>query len=230
LFFNQLHINNCFYFSRKENLDLLRNIKTYNSYHYVDVKNGFATLADKIFIGDFIFSDGTIDVIKASTGKWTKCIFPYDEKGQPIKIESFAQNIKAYNHLLSNKMTLTNGRNLEEGSSWHLFGRTQAIKDVFSDKISINTIIKDIQSIKLEFVPKGKGIYSGLYIITDIPMELISELILSKDFITYISLLKNYKSGGYYTYSSKDLEQYLNFKLSEKYGQSRISKGNFRLF
>ncbi len=43
-------------------------------------------------------------------------------------------------------------------------------------------------------------------------------------------MLKNYKSGGYYTYSSKDLEQYLNYKLSEKHGQSRLSKGNLQLF
>ena len=104
-----------------------------------------------------------------------------------------------------------------------MFGRTQALKDVSQTKYAINTIIKDLQSIKLEFIPKGCGIYSGLYILTDIEFEVIKQLIYSEDFIKYIKLLKNYKSGGYYTFASKDLEQFLNFKLTEIYGQSRIS-------
>ncbi len=32
-------------------------------------------------------------------------------------------------------------------------------------------------------------------------------------FLDYVKLLKKYKSGGYYTFNSKDLELYLNFKL-----------------
>ena len=50
------------------------------------------------------------------------------------------------------------------------------------------------------------------------------------DQVNYVKLLKNYKSGGYYTFASKDLEQYLNYKLSEKYGQSRISNSSRELF
>ena len=97
-------------------------------------------------------------------------------------------------------------------------------------KYAINTLIKDKGSIKLECVPQGAGIYSGLYILTDIEFETINQLIYSEDFINYVKLLKNYKSGGYYTFASKDLEQYLNYKLSEKYGQSRISNGSRELF
>ena len=111
-----------------------------------------------------------------------------------------------------------------------LFGRTQAIRDVAVNKYAINTIIKNKNSIHLEIVAAGKGVYSGLYILTDIDWEIIKDLIISDDFICYIKMLKNYKSGGYYTYSSKDLEQYLNYKLSEKHGQSRLSKGNLQLF
>lgn len=32
-------------------------------------------------------------------------------------------------------------------------------------------------------------------------------------FTKYISMLKKYKSGGYYTFSSRDLEWYLNYAL-----------------
>ena len=121
-------------------------------------------------------------------------------------------------------------RDIEGDKYWYLFGRTQALKDVSKMKYAINTIIKDINSIRLESVPKGSGLYSGLYILTDIEFDTIRQLILSDDFIKYIKLLKNYKSGGYYTFASKDLEQYLNYKLSKKYGQSRISNGSRELF
>lgn len=61
----------------------------------------------------------------------------------------------------------------------------------------------------------GDGIYSGLYVITDIniPWRDIKDIIVSDEFIEYIKLLKKYKSGGYYTYNSKDVEQYINYHL-----------------
>lgn len=64
-------------------------------------------------------------------------------------------------------------------------------------------------------VPSGQGVYSGLYILSDVPFEVIESIIRSDDFIDYLKILKHYKSGGYYTYSSKDLEQYINYKLSQ---------------
>jgi adenine-specific DNA-methyltransferase len=74
------------------------------------------------------------------------------------------------------------------------------------------------------------GVYSGLYILTEIEFEIIKQIICSEHFIEYIRLLKNYKSGGYFTFSSKDLEQYLNYQLTLIYGQSRISNGSRELF
>ena len=230
LSYTDIQIGKNFYFSKKESLALLKNVKTTHGYSYVLVKNGFATLADKVFIGDFGFAEGTIDILKASTGKWSKCIYPYDSKGKPIPLESFKENETAYNYLLSHQDKLAKSRDIEDDKYWYLFGRTQALKDVSKKKYAINTIVKDLASIKLEVVPEGCGVYSGLYVLTEIDFETIKQLIYSKDFINYIKLLKNYKSGGYYTFASKDLEQYLNNKLTEKYGQSRISKGSRELF
>ena len=228
--YSDIQIGKNFYFSKKEHLSLLNNIKTTYGYPYASVKNGFATLADKVFIGDFDFTEGTIDILKASTGKWSKCIYPYDKKGKPLPLKDFMKNTKAYNHLLSHQDKLSKGRDIEDDKFWYLFGRTQALKDVSKVKYAINTLIKDKGSIKLECIPQGAGIYSGLYILTNIEFETIKQLIYSEDFINYVKLLKNYKSGGYYTFVSKDLEQYLNYKLSEKYGQSRISNGSRELF
>ncbi len=230
LSYSDIQIGKNFYFSKKTHLSLLNNIKTTYGYTYVSVKNGFATLADKVFIGDFDFTEGTIDILKASTGKWSKCIYPYNKNGKPLPLKDFMNNTEAYNHLLSHQDKLSKSRDIEDDKFWYLFGRTQALKDVSKVKYAINTLIKDKGSIKLECVPQGAGIYSGLYILTDIEFETIKQLVYSEDFINYIKLLKNYKSGGYYTFASKDLEQYLNYKLSEKYGQSRISNGSRELF
>ena len=106
---------------------------------------------------------------------------------------------------------------------WYLYGRTQALKDVNSHKIAINTTIKGTDSIKLNNVPAGCGVYSGLYILSDIPYDIISDIIISDDFIKYIASLKKYKSGGYYTFSSKDLETYLNYKISQLISNEKLS-------
>lgn len=215
--YSEVFIGGKMYFSKKENLKLLKEIESYNDKNKAnfDVKNGFATLADDVFINDFNFKDGTISVFKASTGKWHRCIFPYDEKGNPIGLEKLRQNSKLYDYLIKNKTRLEK-RSLEKGSSWFLFGRTQGIKDVYKNKIAINTIIKNVNSIKLETVPSGSGVYSGLYILSNLSLDEIEKNIRNNDFLEYIKLLKNYKSGGYYTFSSSDLKKFLNYKLTKQ--------------
>lgn len=230
LSYNEIMIGGKFYFSNHDNLDLLKKIKTTISSPYVTVKNGFATLADSAFIGNFRFQDGTIPVLKASTGIWSRCIFPYNKNGNPLSYEEFRKKNDAYHYLQKFSDKLSKKKKDNENSYWYLFGRSQAIKDVAKRKYAINTIIKDKKSIRFELVPEGSGIYSGLYILTEIDSTIIKETIISDDFINYIHLLKNYKSGGYYTFSSKDLEQFLNYKLTKKYGQSRISNGSRKLF
>lgn len=227
---DDVFITGNFYISDKEHLLELQSIRAGKAYKYVEVKNGFATLADKVFIGDFDFPEGTIDVLKASTGRWSKCIFPYDKKGRPLPPSAIERNKPLYQYLSLHKKHLASDRDAGSKDMWYLFGRSQAIKDVFRDKYALNTIIRDKQSIRFEKVVAGKGLYSGLYVMTDIEEEEIRELIVNDNFVEYIRMLANYKSGGYYTFASKDVEQYLNYKLTERYGQSRISKGNLELF
>ncbi|MDP2812221.1 MAG: N-6 DNA methylase [bacterium] len=222
--YSEIFINGNIYLSKKDSLLLLRNIENYsrNILKKISVKNGFATLADNIFIGDFKFDNYTIDVYKASTGKWRKCIFPYDNVGRPLSISQIKNNPSVFNYLQENR-DLLEKRSLTDSGQWFLFGRTQAIKDVFKDKIAINTIIKDINSIKMDMVPAGCGVYSGLYILTDYTFDEIKEVIRSNEFLEYVKLLKNYKSGGYYTFSSAELQKFLVYKLRKNfYEQSSI--------
>lgn len=227
---DEINIGGNFYLAHKDKLQEIKRIKSGHHYKYVSVKNGFATLADKVFIGDFDFSDGTIDILKASTGKWSKCIYPYDGNGKPLTIKQFSKHKQAFDYLTAHKDQLSKNRDIDGDEFWYLFGRTQALNDVSRTKYAVNTIIKDIESIKLEIVETGKGVYSGLYILTDIAFDEIREIVFSDEFIGYIKMLKNYKSGGYYTFTSKDLEQFLNYKLTQEYGQSRISASCKGLF
>lgn len=170
----------------------------------------------KVFIGnDFPFSEFLIPVVKGPTGEWHKAFFPYDVKGNPIPKDRIFANDGVSRYLEGKKKELLKESSEEENPNWHLYGRTQAIKDVWKDKISVNTIVKDTNSIKLHFVPMGGGVYSGLYILTSLSMVVICASLVSDGFVQFVTSLKKYKSGGYYTFNSGELEQYLNYEISK---------------
>lgn len=231
------YINSYFYLADKKQLQLVRDIKTKPSKKYVSVKNGFATLADDVFIGEDIpNSNITIKALKASTGKWYNCLFPYDKKGKLLPPEIALSSPSVKQHFILHKQDILKGK--KDYPSFYEYGRTQAIQDVWKDKIAINALIRTESDLKIEVVKAGQGVYSGLYIINNdviIPFEDIIGLLTTKDFAKYVSLLKKYKSGGYYTYNSKDVEQYVNYMLTFKSNknyddQPRLFEHNLRLF
>lgn len=219
-----IYLDSCFYLGSSERLSMLHHIKTQATTAYVRVKNGFATLNDSVFINDDIpDSPITIPVLKGSTGRWYKGLFPYDKHGKPLAESCiFAhEEVKAY--LQKNKERLLKGRS--EYVGWYLYGRTQALSDVARPKLSVNSLVRTEHDFKLIEVEAGAGIYSGLYVITDsnIGLDQLKEAIASPDFIEYVKMLRKYKSGGYYTFSSKDLEQYLNHYFTQKQPYVRLS-------
>ena len=170
------------------------------------VKNGFATLADKIFIGDFDF-DHTIPVVKASTGQWKRSIFPYRD-GHPIAFEEMHDpNLRAY--LLGARKALE-ARSLAPQTRWYEFGRSQAINDVPHTQYAVNSLIKTPSSVRVIEAGPGTGVYGGLYVRTDHSRAAIEDALTQDRFMHYIQTLGKYKSGGYYTFSSIDLQRYLN--------------------
>lgn len=75
-------------------------------------------------------------------------------------------------------------------------------------------MLRTSADLKIISAPAGTGVYSGLYLIgNEQSLSKISEILLNEEFSIYISLLGKYKSGGYYTFSSKDIKAYLNYKL-----------------
>ena len=211
------YINGNFYFADKRKLNELKNILTFTTAkdHFA-VKNGVATLADSFFIGEFDFTEFTIPIVKASTGKQYRCLFPY-RNGKLISYEELVGYpfIKVYFEKHNEELLK---RSLEKNTDWYGFGRSQGINDVYRCKYSINALIRGLSDLKLIKCDKGVGVYSGLYIITEVSESELKEMLYNDDFISYISLLGKYKSGGYYTFSSKDLKNYLEYKYSQRNG------------
>lgn len=219
-------IDSCFYLSDRVHLEELREIKSGKHPKYVSVKNGFATLADGVFIGNGVpRSKITINVVKASTGKWYPCLFPYDKRGKLLPPDVVFSEPEVQDHFKSHKEELLKGR--AEYAAYYEYGRTQALNDVWREKVAINTLIRSEKDLKIERVKAGEGVYSGLYVTSErgITVDEIRSVLATPDFVRYVRLLKKYKSGGYYTFNTKDVQQYINFKLDAK--QQTIFGRNF---
>ena len=214
LSYDDICIDNSFYFASKDNLKTLRRIlETDKKDDGVEVKNGFATLADGIFISNkFDFSSKwIIPIYKASTGQWKECIFPYFD-GKLVSIDELKKDKKLFDYLSSFEDSMSK-RSLDVGTPWYGFGRSQGIIDVAEKRIAINSLVRSVDDIKLQIIEPGSGIYSGLYILTKLPIETIATYLKNEEFVKYVSLLGKYKSGGYYTFSSKDIKKYIMYKV-----------------
>ena len=214
---NDYYIAGNFYFEKKKKLAVISKIYSNLGKCDIAVKNGYATLCDEVFINDFTFdSKYIIPVVKASRGIVKKAFFPYARNGSLIPEEEIKCDNRMYSYLLENKEKLLNRSNEKSNDKyWYAFGRSQAIKDTYKDKLSINSLLRTIDDFKFVEAPKGTGVYGGLYLVSDtIPIEQIKKVLKTEEFFNYVSLLGKYKSGGYYTFSSKDVKAYLDYKFA----------------
>ena len=191
----------------------------YHGKNVVTVKNGLATLSDDVFINHLPDNvELSIDVVKASTGQWGKCLFPYTSDGNkgvsPFtldKIQSYFPN--TYGYIMSNEDTLKN-RTYDKGSNWWEIGRSQGLSDTFKYKISLSNLISKPGDVKMTEVKPGQHVYSGFYVTGYKSFYEIKTAIDSEDFFEYVKMLRKYKNGNYYTFSSKDVEKFLNYWLT----------------
>lgn len=181
------------------------------------VKNGFATLKDSVFVvTDNML--GCVDThvipcIKATKGFKRNIIFPYDRDGRPVKYEDLGDKTK---HWMVERATLYGHSTQEDG--WWLYGRTQAICDVYKNKYTVPNVITPDKCLNIMHAPPGTGVYGGLYVTCDDDELLdraMDDVKCDKRFLEYLITLGHYKNGGYYTFSSKEFEKYLNWKHGE---------------
>ena len=190
----------------------------------IRVKNGFATLNDKFFIIDDYDNKedkNVLCVCKASNCEMHYFFYPYDENGKPMSLLEIDNKLVEFMRNKAIEMEID-----VENPAWYLYGRTQALNDVKYNKISVNNLIRNSNDIKLYFLvndnKKQFGVYSGYYIpiynkyIGHKIMEVL-RYDMSEDFIEYIKAVGKYKNGGYYTFSSKELEMWLNYCVENKH-------------
>ncbi len=210
-------ISNHYYFAKKEDLKMLKKIYNNTGKSDIFVKNGYATLCDPVFVNDFDFqSSFIIPAVKASKGITQKIFFPYNRNCVLVDESELKKDSSLYEYLTANKEKLLNRSNEKDAAEyWYAFGRSQAISDTFCEKMAINSLLRSEDDFKFTKAPSGTGVYGGLYVTSKtISLEDVAKALKTKEFMTFISLLGKYKSGGYYTFSSKDAKKYLDYKFA----------------
>lgn len=139
--YEDMLIDGKFYVGRRKELSMLKLIKTTNtSCKSVKVKNGFATLADKVFIKNVPFEKFTIPILKASTGKWERGFFPYDTNGKPLSKEELFSYPEIAEYLTKHKTDLLKSKQKNKIQTGICTAEPKQLKMY---------ILKSIQSIQL---------------------------------------------------------------------------------
>ncbi len=198
---------------------------------FFDVQYGFATLRDKIFISkikkhneelvyfnDFLVEKSILKtIIKGSRfkGKINEnevILFPYEFENKRYKAISEdklqEKYPNAYNYLLNNKKELEK-RDIDKGSLWYEFGRSQGVQSIHHEKIVLSTLVNG--QVNFYKVPKNVMMYSGLFIIKNKEFSdwnLIENTLKSDEFYKYIRLTGKDFSGGYKSITSKQIKEF----------------------
>ena len=219
---DDFHIGGKFFFAEKGKLDLLKKVlqagEGEKNGNGAQARNGYATLCDVVFTGDFKgWQDDTpyiIPAVKASKGQETRILYPYDREGRLVPEEEIMEKDRRIYEYLTRCRDILTARDIRDGGAWYAFGRSQGIADTWKDKLAIGSMMKGAGGIKITEAPAGTGVYGGLYVICgNVPTGEIRDALTGEDFFDYVSLLGKYKSGGWYSFSSKDLQAWLNYRI-----------------
>lgn len=214
--------------------EVIRNIIDYEIKDYDKrfiVKNGLATLKDKLFILDPDDKDANVDIyvdlycneiidcVKASKGEFKYIIYPYDDSGKPLSYDNLCLYVRSLLERRAERLDIDMTQ-----ENWYLYGRTQAIKDVNKYRVSCNNLIRDKNDVILRELPAKTAVYSGFYIIRNgmlqnrkemkLLYQQVDDALKTNLFADYVKSIGKSKNGGYYTFSTKDLEQFMNYFYS----------------
>ena len=214
-------INGKIFLTNKNTLKMLSDIESIDKKNKdrIRVKNGFATLNDKFFIIDDYDNKedkNVLCVCKASNCEMHYFFYPYDENGKPMSLLEMDDKLVEFMRNKAIEMEVDT-----ENPAWYLYGRTQALNDVKYNKILVNNLIRNVSDLKINFATEQQGVYSGYYIPLYVNYGNIQNNIIrsisSVEFVEYIKAVGKYKNGGYYTFSSKELETWLNYCTENKH-------------
>jgi len=227
-------------FSSQEKMNFLNKLYSNGNKKVSDffnVQYGFATLRDKIFIGNieaekdsfvlfnnyWIERDILFKVVKGSTYKGKKddfkyIIFPYKKENNRFTVipenDLKYKYPKTYEYLLGNKEELLK-RDIDKGALWYEFGRSQGVQTIHNEKIVISTLMKD--SIKFYNLDENTFVYSGIFIIKkkkDSNWDIIKSILNSDEFLKYIRITGKDFSGGYKSITSNQIKDFPTKELN----------------
>lgn len=227
--YNDAFIGNKLYLGTMDDLDFVRKVLTNINSGKCYVKNGIVTLSDKIFIDNLPedIDNNAINVVKASNGKEGRCMFPYKlsrafgempgDEVVKLTLEPLDNlkdyNPKLYEYIMENEAGLK-ARTYQPNDKdlWYGIGRSQGLKDIYRFKYAVPNIVKNENDINVFVAGKGVGVYGGMYAVGPVDVIIRKLKDEKENFFKFIRCLKHYKSGGYYTFSSVELEKYLNYE------------------
>jgi adenine-specific DNA-methyltransferase len=225
LAYDDVFIGDEIYLGSDKEVSVLKEVSSFEGEKKVRVKNGLATLLDNFFIyPDSKFNEMVeVPIVKASTGEEKYCFFPHHTDGTAMPLYEIKEYSPSANeYIMENEERLKN-RNFD--GLWYTIGRKQGLADVWRRKMAVNNIIRDYNDLKFASAPPGMAVYSGYYVLPvakdrNIRTTLtlfadVMRVLRSEEFNAYIRALKKYKSGGYYTFTAKHLEKFINWKLGK---------------
>ena len=225
LAYNDVFIGDEIYLGSDKEISVLKEVSSFEGEKKVRVKNGLATLLDSFFIyPDSKFNEMVeVPIVKASTGEEKYCFFPHHTDGTAMPLYEIKEySPSADEYIMENEERLKN-RNFD--GLWYAIGRKQGLADVWRRKMAVNSIIRDYNDLKFASAPPGMAVYSGYYVLpvakdrnirTTLALFVdVMRVLRSEEFNAYIRALKKYKSGGYYTFTAKHLEKFINWKLGK---------------
>ncbi len=221
-------------FSSSDNTDFMVSLfkgKNAQLNEFFDIQYGFATLRDKIFIGQredinenlCRFNNFEIEknilqkIVKGSRYKGKKeniewVLFPYEKVGKrfvAIEEEKLKTNFpKAYTYLLHHKEELEK-RDMDKGALWYEFGRSQGVQSSHKEKIVVSPLVNG--SVNYHKLSEDVFVYSGIFITKKNNLsdwEMIENVLASDDFFKYIRITGKDFSGGYKSISTKQLKEF----------------------
>lgn len=229
-------------FSSKENMNLIITLNSKPNKKvsdFFDVQYGFATLRDKIYIDKIseiknnlvLFNNHWIEynilfkIVKGSTFKGYEkqvkyIIFPYKKQNKrfvPIPEDELKENYpNTYKYLLKYKGELLK-RDIDKGTLWYEFGRSQGIQSCYNEKIVLPTLIKD----KIYFfkIPEDIFVYSGIFIVkksSKVSWDIIINILKSEYFYKYIQITGKNFSSGYKSITTKQIKDYPTEFINEE--------------
>jgi adenine-specific DNA-methyltransferase len=179
------------------------------------IQNGFATLADKIYISKNFNIENKLlkPIVKGSKFDGNiieKIIFPYEKinnRYRIIRSEKLKNDFPlCYNYFMQNKEKLLN-RDIDKGYlEFYQYGRSQSIQNIHHKKLVLNTMVND--KIKFYEIDENIMVYSGLFIIAD-DLDIIKESLKSKEFYDYIQIVGKDLRGGWKSFNSKNVKEFL---------------------